>query len=126
MTLVFTSSQSASVVRSASFGGATTPPGIAAAFTRMSTPPSDPDSDATIARTDSSSPVSHANPTIESAGERRELVARIGDALRVARGDADVGSLEREPADDRFADPATPARDDRALAVQFEVHAREH
>jgi hypothetical protein len=46
--------------------------------------------------------------------------------VRVACGDTDVGSLEREPVDDRFADPTTPARDDRAFPLQFEVHAREH
>src|SRR4051794_4646484 len=63
MTLVLTSPHRASVVISASFGGALMPPGMAAAFTRMSTPPRAALSAVTMPCTDSSSPVSHAWPT---------------------------------------------------------------
>ena len=96
---------------------------MAAAFTRMSTPPSAPDSSATMARTDSSSPVSHERPTTRRPVSGRQFRRRVGDALLVASRDPDVGSLQRELAHDRFADPAAAAGDDRLLARELQVHA---
>jgi hypothetical protein len=60
-----------------------------------------------------------------SPGLRRQLGGRRVDALLVASGDADVGSLHRELSGNCLADAAAAARHDRPFATQIQVHVRE-
>ena len=123
MTLVSISAWKNSPVISASFGGAANPAGSAAALTRMS-----------IGAAELPHGLGHGRPHLLVAGGvgadadhlapglRRQFGGRGGERLRVARQQRHVGAFLRQHARDGLADAAAAAGDERALALEFEVH----
>ena len=58
-----------------------------------------------------------------AAEGRAQLRRRRGEALAVAGEQGDVRALARQGAGHRLADAAAAAGDERALALQLEIHA---
>ena len=58
-----------------------------------------------------------------AAEGRAQLGRGRGEALAVAREEGDVGAFARQGAGHRLADAAAAAGDERALALELEIHA---